>query len=222
GLIDPLLGIPQTLAVVWQDGQIVSLGTLGGNQSAALANNNRGQVVGIAANANPDPFSLAGFATQTRAFLWENGEMRDLGTLGGPDSFGQYINERGQVVGFSYTDSTPNDSTGIPTVHPFLWERGSMLDLGSLGGTFGKVNGLNERGDVVGDMTLPGDEFQHPYLWERGTLKDLGTLGGYTGSATCVSDSGEVVGVADLPDGSHNAFLWKNGVMTDLGNLGAT
>jgi len=222
GLIDPLLGIPQTLAVVWQDGQIVSLGTLGGNQSAALANNNRGQVVGIAANAIPDPFSLAGFATQTRAFLWENGEMRDLGTLGGPDSFGQYINERGQVVGFSYTDSTPNDSTGIPTVHPFLWERGSMLDLGSLGGTFGQVNGLNERGDVVGDMTLPGDEFQHPYLWERGTLKDLGTLGGYTGSATCVSDSGEVVGVADLPDGSHNAFLWKNGVMTDLGNLGAT
>ena len=48
-----------------------------------------------------------------------------------------------------------------------------MLDLGSLGGTFGAVNALNERGDVVGDMTLPGDEFQHPYLWEWGTLTDL-------------------------------------------------
>ena len=223
GLIDPQLGIPQTIAVVWQDGQIVSLGTLGGNQSAALAINNRGQAIGIAANAILDPFSLAGFATQTRAFLWENGEMRDLGTLGGPDSFAQYINERGQVAGFSYADSTPNDTTGIPTVHPFLWENGRILDLGSLGGTFGDVSGLSARGEVVGEMTLADDEFQHPYLWRGGTLIDLGTFGGSNGGATAINNAGEVVGVADFPgDVLHNAFLWKNGVITDLGNLGIT
>src|SRR5215471_5333245 len=198
GLIDPLTGLPQWIAVLWQHGEIISLGTLGGNQSAAFTINNRGQATGIAANATPDPFSLAGFGTQTRAYLWELGVMADLGTLGGPDSFGQYVNERGQVAGFSYTDSTPTDTTGIPTVHPFLWENGRMLDLGSFGGTYGAVNDLNNHGDVVGIMTLPGDEFQHPFLWSRGTLTDLGTFGGSNGDANSVNNSGVAVGVADF------------------------
>jgi len=98
-----------------------------------------------------------------------------------------------------------------------------MLDLGSLGGTYGAVNGLNNRGEVVGIMTLPGDEFQHPFLWSRGTLTDLGTFGGSNGDANSVNNSGVVVGVADFPgDVLHNAFLWENGVKIDLGNLGAT
>ena len=230
GLIDPLTGAPAQIAVLWKsNGEIINLGTLGGNQSLAVALNDRGQAVGAAANTIPDSFSLSpviggpAFGTQTRAFLWENGVMRDLGTLGGPDSFAQYVNEGGQVAGFSYTDSTPNDTTGIPTVHPFLRENGRMLDLGSLGGTFASVNDLNNRGQVVGPMYLPGDEFYHPYLWSHGALTDLGTFGGSTGQPNGVNDAGEVVGVADFPgDVLHDAFLWKNGVMTDLGNLGKT
>ena len=227
GLIDPVTGLPETFAILWDHGQMLNLGTLGGNQSAALGINNRSQAIGIAANSIPDPFSLAGFGTQTRAFLWDRGAMHDLGTLGGPDSFAQYVNDRGQVVGFSYTDSTPNDASGVPTVHPFLWDNGRMQDLGSLGGTYGDVNGLNERGDVIGDMTLTGDESYHPFFWSRGTLIDLGTFGGSNGSPTGVNNAGEVIGVADLPGGNypsgpHNAFFWKDGVKTDLGNLGAT
>ena len=230
GLIDPLTGAPASIAVLWKsNGEIINLGTLGGNQSLAVALNDRSQAVGAAANTIPDSFSLSpviggpAFGTQTRAFLWENGVMRDLGTLGGPDSFAEYVNEGGQVAGISYTDSTPNDTTEIPTVHPFLWENGRMLDLGSLGGTLAEVYGLNNRGQVVGPMYLPGDEFYHPYLWSNGTLTDLGTFGGSTGQPNGVNDAGEVVGVADFPgDVLHDAFLWKNGVMTDLGNLGKT
>jgi len=222
GVIDPLLGIPEVRAVLWRDGKIIDLGALGGNESQANGINNRGQIVGTYANEILDDFSFYGFGTQTRAFIWENGVMQDLGTLGGPDAFDTAINERGQVAGDSYTDWTPNPTTGIPTVHPFLWENGRMLDLGSLGGTFGVIAGLNNHGVVVGLMTLPGDEFNHPFLWDRGTLYDLGTLGGSNGEAVAINDGGVVTGVADLPDGSHNAFLWKNGVMTDLGNLGVT
>jgi probable HAF family extracellular repeat protein len=230
GLIDPLTGVPATVAVLWnENGEIIDLGTLGGNQGLAVGINNSGHVIGAATNTIPDDFSFfgifAGFAsaTQTRAFLWQNGVMRDLGTLGGPDAFAEYVNERGQVAGFSYTDSTPNDTTGLPTVHTFLWENGRMTDLGNLGGTFGIVNDMNSRGQVIGNMTLLGDESQHPFLWDRGRLIDLGTFGGSNGDASWMNDAGEVVGVADFPgDLLHDAFLWKNGVMVDLGNLGKT
>ncbi len=148
--------------------------------------------------------------------------MQDLGTLGGPDSAAQFVNDHGQVAGISYTSFTPNPSTGIPTIHPFLWDDG-MIDLGSFGGTSGGPTALNNRGQVVGNMDLPGDLLVHPVLWDRGVLKDLGTFGGSNGQALWINDAGEVVGEADFPgDQVHDAFLWKHGVMTDLGNLGRT
>jgi hypothetical protein len=47
-----------------------------------------------------------------------------------------------------------------------------MKDLGNLGGTNGSigayslVNALNNRGQVVGDMALPGEVPIHPFLWD--------------------------------------------------------
>ena len=69
--------------------------------------------------------------------------MHDLGTLGGPDaglvgsSKGNgEMNERGQVVACSDTNSTINPVTGTPTIDPFLWDKEEgMIDLGTLGGT---------------------------------------------------------------------------------------
>ena len=100
GVIDPLLVFPETRAVLWNDDQTIDLGTLGGYESTGIAVNNRGQVTGFATNATPDPFY--GFGTQVRVFLWENGVMQDLGTLGGPDSpplGNTIINESGQIAG---------------------------------------------------------------------------------------------------------------------------
>jgi|GEM_PF-1049931 len=221
GLIDPPTGLPATVAVLWNaNGEILNLGNLGGNQGLAVQVNNSEQVIGMATNTIPDAFSLFDprFATQTRAFLWQRGVMRDLGTLGGPDAFATYLNESGQVAGFSYTNSTPNDTTGIPTIHSFLWENGRMTGLGSLGGTFSFPNDINSRGQVIGIMTLPGDESQHPFLWDRGKLIDLGTFGGSNGDANWMNDAGEVVGRAAFPgDHVRHAFVWKHGVKKDLG-----
>jgi probable HAF family extracellular repeat protein len=84
GLVDPLLGFPEVNAVLWEDGQPINLGTLeGGHESAAFSVNSRGQVVGPFFNSKPDPFE---FGFQERPFLWQNGEMQDLGTLGGPNA----------------------------------------------------------------------------------------------------------------------------------------
>ena len=97
GLIDPLLpGIPEVRAVLWRNRQIIDLGTLGGNESSASSVNNRGQVVGLATNNIPDRFSF--LVTQLRAFLWQDGAIQDLGTLGtGNDAAASFVNEAGQV-----------------------------------------------------------------------------------------------------------------------------
>jgi probable HAF family extracellular repeat protein len=137
GAIDPLTGFPEGRAVLWRDGEPIDLGTFGGHESFSLEVNDRGQVVGTATNAIADPLSILGWGTQTRAFLWENGVMQDLGTLGGPDAAFPGINDRGQIVGLSYTNSTPNPVTGLPTTDPFLWEKGKMIDLGTLGAPSG-------------------------------------------------------------------------------------
>jgi probable HAF family extracellular repeat protein len=221
GEFDPLNGFPETRAVIWKNGQIFDLGTLGGNWSLSLDANSRGQVVGVAANAIPDSFSLFGFATQTRAFLWQNGAMQDLGSLGGPDAAPSFVNERGQVAGISYTNATPNPS-GFPTVDPFLWDRGRMIDLGTLGGTNANVGNvlLNNRGQVAGTSNLAGDITAHAFLWERGTLSDLGTLGGTYSTAFWLNDAGDIVGGATTPgDALFHATLWRKGMITDLGTL---
>src|SRR5689334_18024947 len=68
---------------------VIDLGGLAGSKSAqAVAINNVGQIVGKSAN---------------HAFLWENGVLTDLGTLGGHVSSANAINDLGQVVGESET-----------------------------------------------------------------------------------------------------------------------
>jgi probable HAF family extracellular repeat protein len=224
GSIDPLTGIPEVDAVLWRQREIINLGTLGGNNSFAVGINDRGQIIGNANNYIPDPFAgvLAPLgATQMHAFLWEDGAMQDLGTLGGPDSIALYMNERGEVAGGSLTNSTPNATTGIPTIDPFLWSHGTMHDIGTLGGTIGFPTAVNSRGQVVGGSNLAGDQTVHPFLWDRGKLRDLGTLGGSYGEADGMNDDGVVVGFADVAGDSHvDAFLWENGKMKDLGNPG--
>jgi probable HAF family extracellular repeat protein len=221
GEVDPTApDFPQVRAVLWRHGQIMDLGTLpGGYQSIANALNNRGQVIGIATNDTPDPLALLGAPTQTRAFLWQNGVMQDLGTLGGPDAIANLINDQGEITGPSFLAIDP--ATGFPSaVHPFFWKNGHMSDIGSLGGTDSEPKAMNARGEVVGYSTLPGDSTQHPFHWKRGKLTDLGTLGGNSGDVNWINDEGDIAGKADLPGPApqlHDAVLWRNGKAIDLG-----
>jgi len=224
GVMDPLVGTPETRATLWIDGRIVDLGTLGGNQSLASSLNNEGIVVGISQNTIPDPVSLFGLGTQTRAFIWQHGVMHDLGTLGGPDAVAIALNERGQVVGYSFTNATPNPVTGVPTTDPFLWDHGTMIDLGTLGGTNANVGSLalviNNKGQVAGTSNLAGDINFHAFSWDRGTLLDLGTLGGSFSTTFWINDAGDVVGwAATTGDQFAHAALWRNGEIIDLGTL---
>lgn len=230
GEIDPLIpGLPEIRAVLWKHGQIIDLGTLeGGYESVSTSVNSRGQVTGFATNTVADPNSMIGIGYQTRAFVWHNGAMRDLGTLGsGTDAIASLINEQGQVVGWSYTDSNPSDICagvyGFPlSTGSFLWQEGKgMTDLGGLGGTCTVATGLSKRGQVVGQSWLTGDLAGHAFRWDRKNgLVDLGTLGGNFSSAHAINDKGDAVGGSYLSDNVRiDAALWKGSTAIDMGTV---
>src|SRR5215469_15526134 len=73
--------------------------------------------------------------------------LTDLGTLGGTFSQAFGVNDKGWVVGFATTE-------GDISLHAFLWRRGVMTDLGTLGGSdplpSSAANAVNNRGEIVG------------------------------------------------------------------------
>jgi probable HAF family extracellular repeat protein len=130
-------------------------------------------------------------------------------------------NARGQIVGLSYTSDTPDPANnGFPGFDPFLWQNGHMIDLGTLGGTLGAANWINDAGEVVGQSNLAGDQNTHPFLWTHGKMIDLGTPGGSNGFASYINQRGDVVGGAQASDQNFHGFLWHNGKMIDLSPAG--
>jgi probable HAF family extracellular repeat protein len=135
--------------------QVTNLPSLGGTSSAGSSINNRGWAAGIS--------NLAGDQVQ-HAALWQGNSILDLGTLGGPNSgvLWPVKNER-IISGISQT-AQPDPlgerwscSAFFPaatgTGHQclgFVWQRGVMRPLPTLGGTNGFATGTNNRGETVG------------------------------------------------------------------------
>lgn len=95
--------------------------------------------------------------------------LTDLGDLRGGDFGRAYgINDAGQVVGSS------GAATGS---RAFLWEGGTMTDLGDLpgGGDVSRAYGINEAGQVVGNSQVASTG-PCAFLWDSGTMTDLNTL----------------------------------------------
>jgi probable HAF family extracellular repeat protein len=122
----------------------MTLGTLGGANTYALAINDSGQAAGHAQTA-------AGYMHAT---LWTNGAAQDLGTLNGGNSHAYGLNNAGEVVG---------DSAG----HAFLYQDGVMLDLNSMvdpasGWTLTAAYAINALGEIAGAGLFNGTE--HAFL----------------------------------------------------------
>jgi probable HAF family extracellular repeat protein len=117
-------------AVMWQNGAVTDLGTLGGTQSAAYAINNQGQVVGWAHTASE----------ATHVFLWSGGKMTDLGTFG-LDPVANAINNHTVIVGQSGTGA-------------WVWSNDSFQNLNNLipagsGFTLNNATAINDNGQIV-------------------------------------------------------------------------
>lgn len=201
------------LPFLWQHGVMTPLPTLGGNNGSATGINNRGQVVGFAETAAPDPSCSGSQVLRLKPVLWEKGKVQELPTLPGfPIGAAFAINDKGQAVGVSA-------DCDVVFVHALLWHNGTMIDLGDLGGMSPQPIGINNRGQVVGGAVLP-DGTNHAFFWQNGVITDLGTLPGDVFSvAGAINDKGQVAGQSCDIDDNCSGFLWQNGVMTDLNTL---
>jgi probable HAF family extracellular repeat protein len=137
-------------ACVWHDGVVTDLGTLGGNESSAMAINASGTIVGSTQTTDGE----------LRAVLWRDNAIVDLGTLGGRESRATDVNIYDQVVGYAQTSDGD--------YRPFLWKDGVMRDLTRLvqppegwqlsAERVFKTVSVNDAGMIAGTGRLDGQE----------------------------------------------------------------
>jgi probable HAF family extracellular repeat protein len=193
GLFFP--GYPDNHAASFKDGVATDLGTMGGNGwSVAWAVNNSGTIVGNFSLPTP-PFSgLYKF----RGFVYENGAVRVIETLGGTSSYAYDINNSGTVVGASDTASGRLVAT--------VYQNGVLRPLTEIPGN-SAARAVNERGDVVGSSDNGG------WLYSNGVLTMLAQIpevraAGYTSiSPTGINDRGWISGTGYKPAAGGQSFV---------------
>lgn len=140
------------------------------------------------------------------AFLWQDGKVTDLGTLGGNRSSATAINERGMVIGWSTVAGG-----SLSNAHAFVWQAGTLQDLGNLGGQPTRAYGLNASGQIVG---YSSDAAGRPvaFVWENGRMASLNELvdpasGWRLTVANAINDHGQIVAYGSRSNQWHACLL---------------
>lgn len=152
-----------------------------------------------------------GYAFHAFTYDGNTNALIDIGTLGGTNSYGEAINDHGQVVGFS-------DIVGGGS-HAFSYANGVMTDIGTLGGAQSVAYDVNNHGTIVGESDVSGGG-KRGYIYENGLMTTLGTLGGSRSSAVAINDAGLIAANSTTTNGQQHAAVIDGGIMLDLGTLG--
>jgi len=182
-------GIGRYQAVLWdaQNG-VHELGSLGGSESYAVAINNRGQVIGLAQDASGID----------HAFIWEaTTGMVALDLPQGAEAWD--INDSGMVVGILRSGVVVIGTTTTTVIRPFKWTKeGGLTELDLLGGTQGFAYGINNKGEIVGDVLI--DDESVGVKWSDCGAQRLASTPGEVGSiAYAINDRGLIVGNTRFP-----------------------
>ena len=179
-------------AYIYQNGTLQNIAPY---NSSAAAINATGEVVG-------SYYSNVNNVGTNHAFLYANGVFQSLfpNTV---NSTASGINSSGQVVGYS-TDSAGN-------TYAFLYNNGSVTNLGTLGGTYSEAYGINSLGQIVGQSTDSAGN-TYGFLYSNGVMQNLNSL---IGSASFEYKLTDPVGI------NKNGQIAVNGTITATGqNMG--
>lgn len=195
---------------------VTDLGSLGGQECAATALNDRGQIVGGADTARHGK----GPEFLTNVFVWQGGRMRAVPGLDGSHAYVDAVNGAGQMTGAYSPDPLKAQFTSA-----LFSPTGKVRLLGGFpatqhGYSLSKADGLNAKGQVVGISN------NQAFFWSLGRLRKLAPPPGYQASeAWSVNDKGQAAGKADRAGGvgkasrTHALFWESGGKVTDLGVL---
>ena len=173
------------------------LGSLGGPNSAGGPVNDSGEVAVVSEIAKLDPlaenFCLFNTNHLCRGAIWKDRVLKALSTLGGPNAQAYDLNDQGQIVGFSETDTKEKKGGCLSPSQRYdfkgvVWQSdGEIQKLEPLpGDTVSFAFGINNKGQAVGASGLcsdtsvpPAPNAPHAVLWDAdGTPHDLGSFGG--------------------------------------------
>ncbi|HEY2474541.1 MAG TPA: hypothetical protein VGI19_07030 [Candidatus Cybelea sp.] len=210
-------------AALWQGSGVTDLGTLGGPNSAVEwpVRNDDGYASGISETSRKDPLGEStswschaflpdgGSSGDTcLGFVWRDGKMRSLPTLGGNNGYGAGMNED-EIVGWAETKK--HDSTCLsPQVLQFLpatWNartrKATALRTLTVNGKTdpdGAATAVNGADDVVGisgicDQAVGRFTARRAVLWHQDEPMQLKTIGGVSwNTPTAINDRGQIVG----------------------------
>ena len=224
-------------AALWSADGLIDLGTLGSASKPRNSNvvwpvkNTSGLIVGISQTDAVDPWaenwSCSAFfppATSTGykcvGFVWENGAMRRLPTLGGNHGFAAAANNHGQIVGWA--ENTVRDPTCTPPqifqFRAVVWgpQGNQTHELPLLNGdTSSAATAINDNGQIVGisgtcDDAIGSATAAHAVLWDEDGIVEIPNLGGKEwNTPTAINEHGDVAGFSDhAGDQITEAFIW--------------
>jgi probable HAF family extracellular repeat protein len=121
-------------------------------------------------------------------------------------SSAQDINESGSIVGYAHDVNYPHPNM------PVLWsDANTNVKLGEYPG---RALAINEAGQVVGGVSMPGEGYIHGFVWDEvNGLRDLTELVSpyqgleFIGYATDINEAGQIVATARIDGESHAVLL---------------
>ena len=185
---DFVTGDPGLQVFLWEHGVMTDLGpALTPPNNVANGMSDVGRIVGWMGTVPH---------IDSHAFIWDDGEVLDLGVIpGGMSADALGTNNRGEVVGRGAVQEFPL------VFHAVVWSGGEMLDIGTLVG-FQESTALaiNDRSIVVGGSEDPG---LRAVIWQDGVMTDLNELidpdlNLDVKVARAVSNSGQIAGHAQV------------------------
>lgn len=147
-----------------------------------------------------------------KAVLYSNGSLIDITPPNGVIAEALGVNNVGQVVGRVFFCDLVNGNCVNGRTRGFIYDRGTHVILGTLGGRDSMAVDVNDAGQVAGWADTTTDGQPHAIIFKNGSLEDIGVRA--SAASTIVSGingSGEIVGLGSSNTSNRGAFLYSNG-----------